>query len=48
MTTINPKTRQFARQFQCSMIALVLMNVCPARILAQDGHSHAPTPETQQ
>src|SRR6266567_3350964 len=25
--------------------ALVLMNVCPSRALAQDGHSHAPTPQ---
>src|SRR5215471_9104230 len=48
MTTINLDVRQFARQFQCSMIALVLMNVCPSRTLAQDGHSHAPSPQTKQ
>ena len=28
--------------------ALVLMNVCPSRALAQDGHSHAPTPQKRQ
>ena len=38
--TINMKVRRFATQFQYSMIALVLMNVCPSRALAQDGHSH--------
>ncbi len=32
--------RQFATQFQYSMIALVLINVCPSRGLAQDSHSH--------
>src|SRR5438270_7283987 len=39
------KVRRFATQFQCSMIALVLMNVCPLGALAQDGHSHTPTPQ---
>ena len=34
--TINMKVRRFATQFQYSMIALVLMNVCPSRALAQD------------
>ena len=29
MTTINTKLRRFATQFQCSVIALVLLNVCP-------------------
>src|SRR6185369_8242831 len=29
-----------------SMIALVLLNVCPSRALAQEGHSH--TPAAQQ
>ena len=41
--TIDMKVRQFATQFQYSMIALVLMSVCPLRALAQDGHSHTPT-----
>ena len=48
MTTINLKVEQFARQFQCSMIALVIMNVCSSHTLAQDGHSHAPTPQKRQ
>jgi hypothetical protein len=45
MTTINMKVRQFARQFQYSMIALVLMNAHPSSAVAQDGHSHAATPQ---
>ena len=48
MTTINMKVRRFATQFQYSMIALVLMNVCPSRALAQDGHSHTPTPQQHE
>jgi hypothetical protein len=47
--TMNMKVRRFARQFQCFMVALVLINVCPSRALAQDGHSHKPMlkePET--
>ena len=32
---------QLVTQFQYSMLAtLFLMNVCPSRALAQDGHSH--------
>ena len=27
---------------------LVLMNVCPSRALAQDGHSHTPTPQQNE
>jgi hypothetical protein len=48
MTTINLKAVQFAKQFQCSMIALALINVCPSRALAQNGHYHAPAPQTQE
>ena len=40
MTTIDLKVRRFAMQFQYSMIALVLLSVCPSRALAQEGHSH--------
>jgi hypothetical protein len=43
--TINITIRQFATRFQYSMIALVLMGVCPLRALAQDGHSHTQTPQ---
>jgi hypothetical protein len=35
-------------QFQYSMMALVLMSVCPSRALAQDGHSHTLTAQHQQ
>src|SRR6266481_5255368 len=48
MTTINMKVRRFATQFQYSMISLILMNVSPSCILAQDGHSHKPTAEQQE
>jgi hypothetical protein len=44
-TNITMKARRFATQFQYSMIALVLINVCPSRALAQDGHSHTPAPQ---
>ena len=30
-----------------SMVALVLLSVCPGRALAQDGHAHAQTPQQQ-
>jgi hypothetical protein len=39
---MNMKVRRFATLFRCSMVALLLMNVCPSRTLAQDGHSHKP------
>ena len=42
------KVGRFATQFQHSMIALVLMSVCPLRALAQDGHSHALTQQQQE
>ena len=41
MTIINTKFRRFATYFQYSVLALALLNVCPARALAQDSHSHA-------
>jgi hypothetical protein len=44
---IDMKAGQFATQLQYSMIALVLMSVCPLGALAQDGHSHMMTPQTQ-
>src|ERR1700716_1756421 len=31
-----------------ALSALVLMNVCPSRALAQDGHSHTPTPQQNE
>lgn len=39
------KVGRIATQFQYSMIALVLMSVCPLRTLAQNGHSHTLTPQ---
>jgi hypothetical protein len=46
--TINRKVRRFATQFQYFMLALVLMSVSPLRALAQDGHSHTPTPQQDE
>ena len=47
--TLAIRVRQFAKQFQYSMIAaLVLMSVWPARALAQDGHSHTSTTQQDQ
>ncbi len=40
MTIMNRKLKRLAIPFQCSAIALVLLNICPSRTLAQDGHSH--------
>ena len=47
--TLAIRVRQFAQQFQYSMVAaLVLMSVWPARALAQDGHSHTSTTQQDQ
>ena len=43
MTTTNMTVKRFVKHFQYSAIALVLMNVCASRILAQHNHSNAPT-----
>ena len=43
--TINRRARRFATQYLCSMIPIVLMNVCPSRAMAQDGHSHTLAPQ---
>ena len=42
MQTINMKPRPFTMQLYCSVMALLLLNLGPLRILAQDGHSHSP------
>ena len=42
------KIARLATQFQHSMMALVLMSVCPGGALAQDGHSQATTAQLQQ
>ena len=42
------KIARVATQFQHLMMALVLMSVCPRGALAQDGHSHPRTAQTQQ
>jgi hypothetical protein len=41
--TIDRKFRNFAARFRYPVIALVLMNICPLRAPAQDGHSHTMT-----
>jgi hypothetical protein len=45
MTTLNMKSGRFAAQLQCSVLALVLVNFCPSRAAAQEGHSHGPMPQ---
>jgi len=42
------KTGRLATQFQCSIMALVLMSACPWGALAQNGHSHETTAPPQQ
>jgi len=46
---VNKKVMQFSMQIGYSMIAaLVLMSVWSSRAVAQEVHSHTPTPETQE
>ena len=42
------KVRQLARQFRYSTIALALMSAGPLSALAQEGHSHTQTPQTNE
>lgn len=42
------KIGRFAKQFQYSVMAFVLVGVCPAGLLAQSGHRHAITAQNQQ
>jgi hypothetical protein len=48
MTPINMKVRRFAKQFQYSLIAVVLVNAYSSHAVAQDGHSHMPTPQQNE
>jgi hypothetical protein len=48
VTTIDRKSRRFAAQFQCSMVALVFMSICPSHARAQDGHSHTTTAQSSE
>jgi hypothetical protein len=48
VSTINSKVRRLATRFRYSTIALVLMNVCLSRAVAQDGHSHKLTPQQRE
>jgi hypothetical protein len=41
------KVGRLATQCQYSVLALVLMGVCPLHAVAQDGHSHNPTSEQE-
>ncbi len=45
---IPMRVRQFATQLQYSMIALVLVSVCPLRALSQDSHNHNVTQQNQE
>ncbi len=40
--------RHFATRFQYSVVALALLSICPARLLAQDVHSHTPAAPHQE
>jgi len=42
------KTVRLAKQFQHSMVALILTGACPAGALAQNGHSQETASQTQQ
>ena len=42
------KIRRFARRFPYPTIALALMSAGPLTALAQDGHSHMPTTQTNE
>jgi hypothetical protein len=44
----DTKVRQFTPQFQCSIIALIVLSVLTVRALAQDGHSHTQTTQHQE
>ena len=45
--TLTKKARQLARQFQYSLIAFALVNVCFLRALAQDVHPHTTTTQNE-
>jgi hypothetical protein len=45
---INTKVRRFVTPIQYSLIALVLTNVSPVRVLAQDAHSHTAASHQQE
>jgi hypothetical protein len=47
-TAFVAKVRQFALQFRYVLISLVLLNISPLCDLAQDGHSHTPTPQQHE
>jgi hypothetical protein len=46
--TVNPKVRQFSAQFKNSLIAGLLMCICPLGALAQDAHYLHATPQNQE
>ena len=39
---MKTKLSRFVAPWQCSLLALTLINVCPQRMLAEDNHSHKP------
>jgi hypothetical protein len=42
---INVKVSRFVTLLQCSLIALIFINLCPSSALAQEGHSHTLEPQ---
>ena len=45
MTATNSSSKRLATQFQYALIAFALFNICSSTMLAQNGHTHAPTPQ---
>ena len=45
--TVKVKVNRFATPFRLSVLALALSNVIPSRALAQEEHSHTPTPQQE-
>jgi hypothetical protein len=46
--TMDAKVRQFAAQHKNSILAAVLMCICPLGTFAQSGHSHSSAAQTQE
>jgi hypothetical protein len=42
------KIRQLVKLFHCPAIAVALMSVGPLPVMAQDAHTHAPTPQSNE
>jgi hypothetical protein len=45
---VNVRAREVMTQFHCAIFALVLLTICPLRVLAQDGQSRVPALQHQE